>query len=121
MDIVNNAANALDNILMGLNEPIDVMSFVSDFENKETMVLDVRGNAESKRFCEKYNGRWMNIPQSELRDRIAEVPKDKDICLICDTGPRSYEAQLILRAQGVQKTKNVQGGYGMLSKSRPNF
>lgn len=121
MDIVNNAANALDNILMGLNEPIDVMTFVSDFEKEKTMVLDVRGNTESKRFCDKYNGRWMNIPQSELRTRISEVPKDKEICLICDTGPRSYEAQLILKTHGIQNTKNVQGGYGMLSKSKPNF
>ncbi len=121
MDIVNNAANALDNILMGHNDPIDVMAFVSDFEQEKTVVLDVRGDAESKRFREKYNGRWVNIPQPELRDRIAEVPKDKAICLICDTGPRSYEAQLILKANGIENTKNIQGGYGMLSKSKPDF
>jgi len=121
MDIVNNAANALDNIFMGLNDPIDIMTLISDFEKDKTMVLDVRGNAESRRLCEKYQGRWMNIPQSELRDRIAEVPKDKEICLICDTGPRSYEAQLILKAHGIQNTKNAQGGYAMLSKSKPDF
>ena len=121
MDIVNNAANALDNILMGLNEPIDIQTLISDFEKNKTIVLDVRGNAESKQLCEKYKGRWMNIPQSELRDRIGEVPKDKEICLICDTGPRSYEAQLVLKTHGIQNTKNVQGGYAMLSKSKPDF
>lgn len=121
MDIVNNAANVLDNILMGLNEPIDTMTLIPNFEKDKTMVLDVRGNAESRRLCEKYKGRWMNIPQSELRGRIAEVPKDKEICLICDTGPRSYEAQLILKAHGIQNTKNLQGGYAVLSKSKPDF
>lgn len=121
MDIVNNAANTLDNIIMGYNDPIDVMSFVSDFNAHKATVLDVRGQAESRPFREKYGERWINIPQSELAERLAELPRGKELCLICDTGPRSYEAQLFLKAQGIQKTKNVQGGYGMLRRSNPDF
>ena len=121
MDIVNNAANVLDNILMGYNDPIDVLSFVSDFNAEKTNVLDVRGPVESKAFREKYGKRWLNIPQNELARRIAEVPRDQSICLICDTGPRSYEAQRVLKANGIANTKNVQGGYGMLSRSEPDF
>ncbi len=121
MDIVNNAANALDNIIMGYNTPIDVGAFVSDFNARKTRVLDVRGQSESKPFREKYGERWLNIPQSELAERLAELPKEEAMCLICDTGPRSYEAQLLLRAHGIANTKNIQGGYGMLSKSNPDF
>jgi len=43
------------------------------------------------------------------------------MCLICDIRPRSYEAQLLLRANGIVNTKNIQGGYGMPSKSNPDF
>lgn len=122
MDIVNNAANALDNILMGYNDPIDVTDFVQRFKEGQTKVVDVRGAPESKKFREKYGeDRWINIPQNELAGRIAEVPKDQPVCLICDTGPRSYEAQRILQANGIATTKNIQGGYGMLSRTNPDF
>jgi NADPH-dependent 2,4-dienoyl-CoA reductase/sulfur reductase-like enzyme/rhodanese-related sulfurtransferase len=121
MDIVNNAANTLDNIIMGYNEPVDVATFVADFSAKRTNVLDVRGKTESLPFIDKYGAQWINIPQAELADRIAELPVEKPICLICDTGPRSYESQLILKANGISNSKNVQGGYGMLSRSNPDF
>jgi len=121
MDIVNNAANTLDNILGGYNEPIDVAEFVTEFNARKTMVVDVRGPVESKAFREKYGERWLNIPQAELAERLAEMPREQPVCLICDTGPRSYEAQLLLKAHGIRNTKNVQGGYGLLSKSNPEF
>ena len=121
MDIINNAANVLDNIMMGYNAPIDVSSFIADFNAEKTTVLDVRGQAESKPFREKYGERWINIPQPELAERLAELPKEEAMCLICDTGPRSYEAQLLLRSHGISNTKNIQGGYGMLRSSNPDF
>ncbi len=121
MDIINNAGNTLDNILENRNIPIDVLDFIEEFKRGKTKVLDVRGPKEAKPFIEKYGDKWINIPQAELRSRINEIPRDEHLCLICDTGPRSYEAQLLLRNNGICDTRNIQGGYGLLMVTDPDF
>ncbi len=122
MDIVNNAANSLDNIIDGSHEPIDVIDFLSDFKNTKAKVLDVRSHVQAGPFVEKYGDKWLNVDQGELVNRLDEIPKDEPLYLICGSGPRSYEAQLILRARGINKnTKNVQGGIGMLLQSDYEF
>lgn len=121
MDIVNNAANTLENIILGQNRPIDVADFLSMFKDKKTKVLDVRSPSESRPFEAAYGDRWVNIPQEELAARMNEVPAGEVLCLLCNTGPRSYEAQLLLKSHGIRDTLNVQGGYGMLMTSDPEF
>lgn len=121
MDIVNNAANALENILEGRQEPIDVAEFLEDFKEGKVRVLDVRSAVQSSPFMEKYGSQWLNIPQEELICRLDEVPKGEKLCLICGSGPRSYEAQLLLRSKGIEETKNIQGGVGMVKFSDPDF
>jgi len=121
MDIINNAGNALDNILEKRNRPIDVMDFIDAFQKGEAKVLDVRGPKEAAPFMEKYNGQWINIPQAQLRENIHMVPADEPLCLLCDTGPRSYEAQILLDNKGITNTKNIQGGYGMILATDKEF
>jgi rhodanese-related sulfurtransferase len=43
-----------------------------------------------------------------------EVPQDKNIVLVCNSGMRSYEAQLNLREMGITNTRSVEGGMKML-------
>jgi len=121
MDIVNSAANALENTLEGHHRPVDVIDFLNDFKSNGARVLDVRSNVQARPYIEKYGERWQNIPQEDLSKRLAEVPKDYPLYLLCGSGPRSYEAQLLLRSQGVDKTKNIQGGVMMLKSSDPAF
>lgn len=114
MDIINNVANTLDNILDGKYKTIDALDFIKKFEAEEIRVLDVRSKIQADPFVKKYGDRWINIPQEKLRERIDEVPKNEDICTICGSGPRSYEAQIVLGAKNITQTYNVQGGYGMI-------
>ena len=114
MDIINNVGNVLDNILNGIYKTIDALEFIKRFEAKELLVLDVRSKIQADPFVEKYGDLWISIPQEELRDRFDEIPKDKEICLICGSGARSYEAQVMLANKGITKIRNVQGGYGMI-------
>ena len=65
-------------------------------------------------FVEKYGDRWINIPQDEFRKRVHEVPTDEPLCLLCGSGPRSYEIQIILASKGITNTRNIQGGYAMI-------
>jgi rhodanese-related sulfurtransferase len=121
MDIINNAGNVLDNILDGRNTPLDPMDFARAFKEDRIKVLDVRDPKEVEPFIEKYKDKWMNIPQNELRDRLDEVPADEPLCLVCGTGARSYECQVLLNQKGFTNIRNVQGGHAMLMATNPDF
>lgn len=121
MDVINNAGNALDNILAGQNRPVDAADFLFEFAHKETKVLDIRGEKEAAPFIEKYGVQWLNIPQDQLRSRVSEVPTDEPLFLLCDTGPRSYEAQVYLTSRGITNTYNIQGGFAMIVVTDPEF
>ncbi len=121
MDVINNAGNVLDNILDGRNHPMDSMEFVDAFNHDRIRVIDVREHKEAEPFTAKYGERWMNIPQSELRHRLDEIPKGKPICLVCGTGARSYECQILLNQKGFHNICNVQGGHAMILATHPGF
>jgi len=114
MDIINNSGNALDNIFEGMNNPIDVIEFIEEFKQGKAKVLDIRDAKEAAPLIEKYGDKWIHIPQAELRDRVGEVPADQPLSILCNTGARSYEAQILLKNNGIVNTKNIQGGYGMI-------
>lgn len=121
MDVINNAGNALDNVLAGYNRTIDAADFMDIFHHGMIRVLDIRGEREAQPFIEKYGERWLSIPQPELRKRIDEIPDDEQLYLFCDTGARSYEAQVFLNSKGITNTLQVQGGYAMIRVTDPTF
>lgn len=119
MDILNALGNAAENILAGKNRVIEAEVFADWWHkraSKATLFLDCRewGNAEP--FVGKYPDVWKSVPQGQLRTRLSEVPRDKRIVLICNTGVRSYEAQITLDQSGIRDTYNLQGGMAALKK-----
>jgi rhodanese-related sulfurtransferase len=52
----------------------------------------------------------LQIPLSELRDRVADLPRDRDILTYCKVSMRGYEAQLILNAAGINRVWFIEGG-----------
>jgi NADPH-dependent 2,4-dienoyl-CoA reductase/sulfur reductase-like enzyme/rhodanese-related sulfurtransferase len=112
MDVLNALANAAENMLDGRFQPIDADGFTEQWTNGNgnLLILDCRARQDGDAYAQKYPGRWINIPQDELRRRIDEIPADKDLILICNTGVRSYEAQLNLRDMGRNDPVSVQGG-----------
>lgn len=121
MDVINNAGNALDNILAGANLPVDAGDFLNLFASSAVRVIDIRGEREAEPFIAKYGERWLNLPQDQLRRRWEEIPKEETFFLLCDTGPRSYEAQVFLRSRGLSNTRNIQGGFAMIRAIDPGF
>jgi len=121
MDIINNAGNVLDNILEGGNKPMDALEFFEKFANDEIKVIDVRQPKEVESCIERYKDKWGNIPQSELKKRLDEIPKDEPVCLVCGTGARSYECQRLLNHNGFVNVRNVQGGHTLLVALNPEF
>ena len=78
-------------------------------------VLDVRNPQELE--VESIEGA-VNIPLPQLRARLAELPKDKEINVLCRSAQRAYYATRILLQNGY-KARNISGG--MLNHSHlPN-
>ena len=74
-------------------------------------LLDVREPVEQA--VESVPGA-VNIPLGQLRARLAELPRDREIHTFCRSAQRSYYATRILLQNGI-KTKNISGG--MLSRA----
>jgi rhodanese-related sulfurtransferase len=51
----------------------------------------------------------VNIPIGELRARLGELPRDREIHVICRSGQRAYLATRILLQNGF-KARNISGG-----------
>jgi rhodanese-related sulfurtransferase len=51
----------------------------------------------------------VNIPLPELRARLGELPRDREIYLICRSAQRAYYATRILLQNGF-KARNLSGG-----------
>jgi len=60
-----------------------------------------------------------NISVDELRARMDEIPKDKEILVFCQVGLRAYIAARIL-AQNGYDVKNIDGGYKLYRELRGN-
>jgi NADPH-dependent 2,4-dienoyl-CoA reductase/sulfur reductase-like enzyme/rhodanese-related sulfurtransferase len=75
-------------------------------EAKAGFILDVREPFELA--VENVPGA-VNIPLGQLRSRLAELPKDKEIHVICRSGQRAYYATRCLLQNGFN-AKNVTGG-----------
>jgi NADPH-dependent 2,4-dienoyl-CoA reductase/sulfur reductase-like enzyme/rhodanese-related sulfurtransferase len=120
LDIVNAVANTLENILDGYNRTIEVADFEQWFlldEAEDTLCLDVRGPANAAPYVKLFGDRWLNIPQETLNQRFAEIPPDKRLLVVCNSGVRSYEALRQLDTAGLTHAVNLQGGVAALKKS----
>lgn len=119
MDIINAVGNVAENILDGRYVPVNAADFEALWEkraDKEVFFLDTRATRDAKATLEANGEHWHNIPQDELEKRLGEIPKDKPIVLICNTGLRSYEAQLDLTRLGIKQTKSLSGGISALKR-----
>jgi rhodanese-related sulfurtransferase len=103
------AANVLMNKLEGSVQGIQASEVRERLRtSKESLqVLDVREEDEVK---EKRipDSTW--IPLGELKKRMGELDKKKEIAVHCESGLRSYKACLKLRHEGFENVKNIDGG-----------
>ncbi|MFG1778962.1 rhodanese-like domain-containing protein [Micromonospora sp. NPDC049048] len=53
-----------------------------------------------------------HLPMMELPARIAEVPTDRDVAVICRSGGRSAQVVAYLLRNGWDQVRNVEGGMG---------
>jgi rhodanese-related sulfurtransferase len=75
------------------------------------LLLDVRQPVEL--VVESVPGA-VNIPLPQLRKRLGELPRDREILVVCRSAQRAYYATRILLQNGFQ-VRNLSGG--MLSRA----
>lgn len=100
-DPVNILGMCADNVLRGFVKP----AYYEDIEG--SFVVDVRIPAS-------YNTKTIegavNIPLAQLRERTGEIPTDKKVILVCDSGYTSYLASRILIQKGFNNVYSLMAG-----------
>jgi len=80
---------------------------VPELLNQGAYLLDVR---TPKEFAAGAADGAQNVPVDDLRQRLTEIPRDREILVYCRSGLRSYIACRLLTQHGYQ-VKNINGGY----------
>ncbi|HHF3408075.1 TPA: FAD-dependent oxidoreductase [Vibrio alginolyticus] len=112
-DVINQAAFVANNIIKG--DAIAIHYDEMDSLTEDQLLLDVRnpGELESVGYLEGA----INIPVDQLRRRMHELPKDKEIVIYCQVGLRGNVAYRQLVNNGY-KARNLIGGYRTLKFAR---
>jgi rhodanese-related sulfurtransferase len=82
------------------------------------LLVDVRERAEVARTAFDVPA-IVNIPLFELEQRFGELPRDRELVLVCESGERSLKATYYLQFQGFTRVSNMEGG--LLKWMRKNF
>ena len=106
-DVVNQAALVGLNLLNGCDRQAPVTA-VRQLVESEAYIVDVR---EEQEFKAGHLKGARNIPLSQLRQRIQEIPKDVPVYVHCRTGQRSYNAVCCLQGHGYKNVRNVSGSF----------
>ena len=106
-DPVNMAGFVAQNILDGLVRFV-TWEDIDTSDSSKQMLLDVRTPAE---FSTGSMPGAVNIPLANLRRRLEELPRDKQIVVFCRVGLIAYNAARVLQAHGFTNHYNLSGGY----------
>jgi NADPH-dependent 2,4-dienoyl-CoA reductase/sulfur reductase-like enzyme/rhodanese-related sulfurtransferase len=102
------AVNVLRNKLIGDARGISPIAVNEKLQNGGDFVfLDVRNQNE---YDELHIDNTKLIPLGQLKERLTELPKEKEIIAFCKISLRGYEACKILDAAGFKDTKFMDGG-----------
>lgn len=106
-DPVNMVGFVAANLLRGDHPQANIEDVTFEPAETRPYLLDVRMPSE---FAAGTIPGAVNVPVDELRERLAELPKDQRINVFCQVGQRGYIATRILRQKGFDAV-NLGGGY----------
>ena len=96
------------NVVQGLC-PTTHWELLSDknLDDSPALILDVR---EPKEYQKAHVAGALHIPLGQIRERLGELPRGREIWVHCAGGQRSYYATRILQQNGF-KALNLSGGF----------
>jgi len=108
MDPIITAANIMRNKLEGRAAGVSPVAVKEKLDRGDDFVLlDVRDDDE---YEEEHIPNTTLVPLPQLKERLDELPKDKEIIAFCAISLRAYAACLTLQAKGFQNVKFMDGG-----------
>lgn len=105
-DAVNQAGYVGNNVLSGRTPSVQWHEIDARVA-AGAMILDVR--TESENAADSIVGSTL-VPVDSLRERIAEIPADREVIVHCKVGQRGHTATQVLRAHGINAV-NLDGGF----------
>ena len=105
-DPVNLAGMAAQNVLAG-DVKLAQWNEVATLDPNRTVLLDVRRPDER---AKGFIPGSIHIPLDELRARMSELPRDREIVVHCQSGQRSYFACRMLSQHGFH-VRNLTGSF----------
>ena len=84
------------------------VTMVRELVENNAFIVDVR---EPKEFEAGHLLNAVNIPLSQLRERMNEIPKDKPVYVHCRSSQRSYNALCALKGKGYKNIVNIMGSF----------
>lgn len=106
-DVVNLAALVATNIMHGRFKQVRVNE-VRDLVEQGAVIIDVR---EENEFAAGHVKGAKNIPLSQFRERMDEIPKDVPVYVHCRSAQRSYNAVMALENSGYDNVYNISGSF----------
>jgi len=106
-DPVNYAGFVAENLIEGKSQQVGWKD-VEPLRKKGAFFLDARTPEEFALGC--IEGA-VNIPNTEIRTRMGELPRDRFILVYCGAGIRGYLAERILKQNGFGQVANLAGGW----------
>jgi rhodanese-related sulfurtransferase len=73
----------------------------------DAYLLDVRDGQE---WAAGHAPAAAHLPMMEVPGRLDEVPRDRDVVVVCRVGSRSAQVAVYLRAHGFDRVANLDGG-----------
>ncbi|MFD0897289.1 FAD-dependent oxidoreductase [Loigolactobacillus binensis] len=83
-------------------------SQVRSLVEQHALIIDVR---EPDEYEDGHVLSAINIPMSEFRDRLAEIPRDQPVYIHCLSGQRSYNVVRALMQLGYTNVYNIAGSF----------
>jgi NADPH-dependent 2,4-dienoyl-CoA reductase/sulfur reductase-like enzyme/rhodanese-related sulfurtransferase len=109
LDILHHLANLVLNKIEGKIESLKPAEVKEKIDSKEDFVLlDVRSKGEW-RDARIDAPQCQLLPQPKLREGMQDLPKDKEIVVMCQRGVRAYNAACTLRVEGFTDAKFMEG------------
>jgi NADPH-dependent 2,4-dienoyl-CoA reductase/sulfur reductase-like enzyme/rhodanese-related sulfurtransferase len=109
LDILHHLANLVLNKMAGRIQGLKPKEVKEKLDkNGDFTLLDVRSRGEFKA-ARIESPQTRLLPQSRLRQEMQDLPKDKEIVMMCHRGVRAYQAACTLKGAGMKDVKFMEG------------
>jgi rhodanese-related sulfurtransferase len=93
--------------LAGHNDGVVIPTVAVDDVDADAYLLDVR---EDDEWAAGHAPGAAHLPMMEIPSRLSDVPKDRDVVVVCRVGGRSGQVVAYLVQQGYKNVSNLDGG-----------